>query len=80
MQFTNVEQAKEFLKIVETCISDVWLESKYGDSFNLKSKLAKYVALDELLTSRGEDLELFCSKKEDESKFFEFFNKHPETI
>lgn len=80
MRIKKVEQIDEFLKIVDESSGDVWLESKDGDKFNLKSRLAQYVAIGMMLREEGDNLELFCSKLEDQAKFFEFFSEHPETV
>lgn len=80
MKFSNVNEVNDFLKAIKECKGEVWLESVYGDKFNLKSELSVYVALAALLTNRGSDLELFCSLPSDEHYLIDFFNKHPKTI
>lgn len=80
MKLTNINQIHSFLSIVDSCNGDVWLESKEGDKFNLKSPLSQYVAIGALLSNHGEDLELYCGDREDESKFFEFFESNPEAL
>ena len=56
------------------------LTSVYGDKLNLKSKLTQYIAIAKLLGEHGEELELWCSDKNDESKFFKMFSEHPEMV
>lgn len=80
MKLTNINQIHSFLSIVDSCNGDVWLESKEGDKFNLKSPLSQYVAIGALLSNHGEDLELYCGDRKDESKFFEFFESNPEAL
>lgn len=80
MRLTNTEQLDEFLSKVRSCTGDVWLESAYGDRINLKSRLSQFIAIGALLTVEGDNLELYCSNKEDEVKFLEFFGKFPETV
>lgn len=80
MKFNSQDEVKEFLSIVDSCTGDVVLSSKYGDRYNLKSTLTQYVAIGALLGNRGDELELFCSNKEDEAKFFEFFHKNPNVL
>lgn len=80
MKLTNVSLVHRFLNTVNECKGDVWLESKEGDKFNLKSPLSQYVAIGKLISERGDELELFCSDSSDESKFFEFFNKNPKVL
>ena len=77
MKLTKIEQVNEFLSIVDSCKGDVTLRSLDGDIFNLKSKLSQYIAIAALLGQHGDDLELFCSDREDESKFMHFLMKNP---
>lgn len=76
MKLTKISQVEDFLAIVNTCKGDVTLTSQYGD----KSLLTQYVAIGALLGERGDELELFCSSKEDEAKFLKFFNENPEVM
>lgn len=80
MRIKNKEQLKEFLNVVDKCKNDVYLMSVYGDRYNLKSELSKYVAIGDLLTSRGEYLEVFCNDKSDEGIFEKYFFEHPEVL
>ena len=78
MKFTTAEQISDFLDIVNECEGDVSLHSYSGDIFNLKSQLSQYVAIGELLSEHGDELELFCRDRNDEAKFVNFFKEHPE--
>lgn len=80
MKLTKISQVEDFLAIVNTCKGDVTLTSPYGDKYNMKSLLTQYVAIGALLGERGNELELFCSSKEDEAKFLKFFNENPEVM
>ena len=80
MKLHNINQVHDFLNIVNSCEGTVWLESAEGDKFVLNSELSRFVALGALLEHRGSDLELFCSSREDEAKFLEFFYEHPGTV
>lgn len=80
MKLTKISQVEDFLTIVNTCKGDVTLASQYGDKYNMKSLLTQYVAIGALLGERGDELELFCSSKEDEAKFLKFFNENPEIM
>lgn len=80
MRLTNIDNVKEFLAIVDNCKGDVYLTSQYGDHYNLKSKLTQYVAVGALLNKDGSALELFCTDKQDEIAFLNFFGHYPETI
>ena len=75
MKLTKIEQVNEFLSIVDSCKGDVTLRSIDGDIFNLKSKLSQYIAA--LLGQHGDELELFCSDREDEGKFMQFLMENP---
>lgn len=80
MKFNNADQVQEFLNIVNSCNGDVTLVSPYGDRFNLKSLMTQYIAVGALLGERGDELELFCSNREDESKFIYFLQENPEVL
>lgn len=77
MKLRNTEDVEGFLDAVSQCKGDVWLESPYGDKYNLKSKLSQYIAMGALLSLNGDNLELFCSNSADENKFYKFFHTHP---
>ena len=77
MRLNNITEVDAFIATVDKCSDDVWLCSTEGDRYNLKSKLSQYVALAELIGENADSLELFCSAKEDEAKFYQFFREHP---
>ena len=77
MKLTKIEQVNEFLSIVDSCKGDVTLRSLDGDIFNLKSKLSQYIAIAALLGQHGEELELFCSDREDDGMFMLFLMENP---
>ena len=80
MKLNNIRELQEFLAIVNSCEGSVWLESVDGDKLNLKSNLSQYVALGALLEQKGDELELYCTSREDEAKFLAFFFEHPATV
>lgn len=80
MKLNNIRELQEFLAIVNSCEGSVWLESVDGDVLNLKSNLSQYVALGALLEQKGNELELYCSSREDEVKFIGFFHRNPEAV
>lgn len=80
MKIKNINDIETFLSIVDTCKGSVLLKSQYGDTYNLKSKLAQYVAVAALVGEHGDELELWCSEREDEAKFMKMFNEHPEFV
>ena len=77
MKLTKIEQVNEILSNVDSCKGDVTLRSIDGDIFNLKSKLSQYIAIAALLGQHGDELELFCSDREDEGKFMKFLMENP---
>lgn len=80
MKLTNVHQIDDFLDAVRRSNGDVFLTSMYGDKFNLKSEMSKYLAIAALLGNRGSELELWCASKEDEANFRKFFLDNPEAL
>lgn len=80
MRLNNIKELQEFLAIVNSCEGSIWLESVDGDKLNLKSQLSQYVALGALLEQKGNELELYCTSREDEAKFIDFFRRNPEAI
>ena len=76
MKFAKPIEVNDFLRVVDECKGEVWLESPMGDRFVLKSVFSRYIAMSALLTEKSEDLLLYCQIPEDEAKFFKFFNKH----
>lgn len=80
MKLSNIGQVNDFLNAVNNCVGKVWLIDVDGSKINLKSSLSQYVAVAELLTEHGDNLELFCDELIDEHIFFELFDKHPEII
>jgi hypothetical protein len=80
MKLTNIQEVEGFLETVQKCKGDVFLRSPMDDIYNLKSTLSQYVAMGALLGEHGDELELFCEDRDDESLFFAYFSKHPDVI
>ena len=80
MRLTNVSEVDSFIKTINECSGDVWLESTDGDRINLKSKLSQYIAISALISIEGDNLDLYCSLPEDETKFLKFFKEHPSVV
>lgn len=80
MKLNNEIEIADFLKAVNAAKGEVWLESTQGDRYNLKSTLSRYVAFGALIENHGAELELFCANSADEPLFYNFFNRHPETL
>lgn len=80
MKIKREIELQAFLKAVDEAKSDVILRTSNGDDFNLKSLFSKYMAIGELLSEHGNELELFCMNKNDESLFLKFFYEYPEVL
>lgn len=80
MKLNTPNEIKEFIATVNECEGEVTLRSVYGDLYNLRSALSCYIAIGKLAEGTNSQLELFCNRREDEVKFFGFFNKYPETL
>ncbi len=80
MKIKNIKNVETFLAVVNECKGEVTLTSVYGDKYNLKSALTQYVAVAALVGDHGEELELWCTDKDDEKKFLKMFNEHPEML
>ena len=74
MKLKNIEDVNAFTKVIDECVGDVWLESIYGDKYQLKSKLSQYVAIGALLKDQGETLELFAATQEDRMRLVAFIS------
>ena len=66
MKIRSMQDIEAFKKAIGKCEGEVWLESIYGDRYNLKSVLSQYIAMAELLRDRNGDLELFARLPEDQ--------------
>lgn len=80
MKFVRISDYNDFIDTVDECQGQVWLESRYGDKFNLKSLFSRRLAMGELLSERGDELELFCQFIEDEQLFYKYFDEHPGVV
>ncbi len=80
MKIKNIKDVETFLKVVNECNGNVTLTSVYGDKYNLKSTLTQYVAIAALIGKHGEELELWCTDKNDEKRFLQMFKDNPEMV
>lgn len=80
MKIKTGKNIKAFLAVADSCEGHVWLESPWGDKYNLKSELSQYVAAYKLIEEKGEYLELFCQLRRDEERFLKFFRDNPELL
>ena len=77
MKFVRVSDFNAFIDTVDECKGEVWLESPRGDKYVLKSFFSRCIAIGQLLSEHGDELELFCQLQEDEQKFYKYFDEHP---
>lgn len=63
----------EFIKALDTCKGDVFLETPEGDSLNLRSKLCQIMGIANILNgAKVSEATIRCTNYEDESKLFRF--------
>ncbi len=64
---------EDFIKVVDCCKGNVYLETADGDSLNLKSKLCQILGLSTILSS-AEVAEAWvrCENQDDETLIFRF--------
>lgn len=68
----NIDFA-EFIKAIDKCKGDVYLETSDGDVLNLKSKLCQMIGLSTILSSTEvAEATLRCTDPEDETMLFRF--------
>lgn len=76
MILKNVKDIKALVAAVKKCKGDVVLRSVDGkEEFNLKSQLSQYIAIGKLCEERGNEYEIFCLNRGDETYLIEFFHK-----
>lgn len=64
---------RDFIKAVDSCKGDVYLETADGDSLNLKSKLCQMLGLNAVLSSaQVAEASIRCTNPEDETLLFRF--------
>lgn len=80
MKMNNISDVQDFVKTIDSCDGQVWMQSVYGDQYNLKSLLTQYLVIGEMVKNHKNDLELFCELTSDECKFYEYFEKHPAVL
>lgn len=74
MKLKSINDVNAFTKVIDECTGDVWLESIYGDKYQLKSKLSQYIAIGALLKDENESLELFAGTQEDRMRLVAFMS------
>ena len=72
MKLHDIDVA-EFIRTVEKCKGNVYLKTKEGDCFNLKSRLSAIVGLTALIKGGIiAEATLQCELPEDETRLFRF--------
>ena len=72
MKIKSLQDINAFKEAISRCKGDVWLESVYGDKYNLKSALSQYIAMADLLRDKNGELELFANLPEDQMILMHF--------
>ncbi len=63
----------DFIKVIDSCKGDVYLETGDGDVLNLKSKLCQMLGLSTILKNTEiEEASIKCANPEDETMLFRF--------
>lgn len=64
---------EDFLKVVDSCKGDIYMETEDGDCLNLKSKLCKMIGLAKIIKGGSiNEITIRCELPEDETKLFRF--------
>ncbi|MBQ6847503.1 MAG: hypothetical protein IJO62_01120 [Clostridia bacterium] len=64
---------EDFIKAIDSCYGDVYLETDDGDVLNLKSKLCQMIGLSTILkNTEVAEATIRCTNPEDETKLFRF--------
>ncbi len=72
IQLHNVD-FDDFIKAIDECKGDVYLETKDGDVLNLKSKLCQMLGLSTILSnSEVTEATIRCTDPDDETMLFRF--------
>ena len=75
MLLKNIKDVNVFINALDNCNGAVVLRSLDGsEEFNLKSKLSQYIAIGRLCEEHGDEYEIFCSNRADESYMLGFFS------
>ena len=80
IQLHNVD-FNDFIKAIDECKGDVYLETGHGDVLNLKSKLCQMIGLSTILSNTEvAEATIRCTNTEDETLLFRFnlYGKLPE--
>lgn len=72
MRLRDLKDVEAFKKVIRECVGHVWLESIYGDYYDLKSEFSAYMAMADLLRDEEGKLELFAQLPEDKMRLVNF--------
>ena len=74
MLLKNAKDINGLMNAIDKCRGDVILRHVNGlEEFNLKSVLSKYIALGKLCDEHGDQYEVYCMNRADETYLLEFF-------
>lgn len=73
MKIKYLKTLDGFISAVGRCRGSVWLQAVDGTKYDLRSTFSQQLALGTLLLEMGDQLELCCSRKDDERHFRNFF-------
>ncbi len=74
MLLKNAKEIDSLIEAVNRCRGDVILRSTNGrEEFNLKSVLSRYIAIGELCRDHGDEYEIYCMNRADETYMLNFF-------
>lgn len=65
MKIRDMKSVNALKAAIDQCSGYVWLESIYGDHYDLKSEVSQFIGMAALLHDDNEVLELFASQPED---------------
>lgn len=72
IQLHNIDFA-DFIKAIDSCKGDVYLETADGDVLNLKSKLCQMIGLSTILkNTEVTEADIRCTDPDDETMLFRF--------
>ena len=73
-KFTSIKDLKLFLAELDKCKDEVWLYNpETHEGINLKSRLARYLNYDRLITEWGDTYEIHCKSPSDEGRLLKFY-------
>ena len=76
MKIKDNNTLRAFENAIDHCSSAVYLVNPAGQQYNLKNPLERYEGIGRLLEDEREQMELFTSKRNDESVMLRFFRQY----